>query len=132
MSQENVEIVRRMLEAGVQERVKGVLGYLDVEIEWTTTDAYLEQATYRGHEGVRSYLEALSDEFDDFRVEPVELIDAGEHVIACVRTTGRGKVSGAPVYLTLTAVCLVRSGKIIRIRNYPEKTEALEAVGLRE
>ena len=42
MSQENVEIVRRMLEAGVQDRVKGVLGYRNVEIEWTTTDAYVE------------------------------------------------------------------------------------------
>ena len=132
MSQENVAVVRRMLEEAAREGVAGVLAYLDPEIEWTTTDAYLESATYHGLEGVRGYLGTLSDEFDDFRVEPVEVIDAGEHVIACVRTTGRGKVSGAPVHLTLAAVCLVRSGKIIRIRNYPEKAAALEAVGLSE
>ena len=32
----------------------------------------------------------------------------------------------------LTGVCSVRDGRIVRIRNYADKAEALEAAGLRE
>jgi ketosteroid isomerase-like protein len=130
MSQENVEIVRRSFDQFAREGLGSVLGYFDSEIEWTTTDGYLEAATYRGHEGIRRYFETLTGEFENVRMEADELIDAGDHVLVCVRMSGRGKASGADVELTLTSVCSLREGKFVRIRNYPDKAEALEAVGL--
>jgi ketosteroid isomerase-like protein len=72
------------------------------------------------------------DEIDDLRIEPEQLIDAGEQVVVSMRTSGRAKLSGAAVDLTLTSVSLLRDGKIVRVRNYSEKAEALEAVGLRK
>jgi ketosteroid isomerase-like protein len=51
MSRENVEIVRRAIEAYEHEGLDGSLRSYDPEIEWTSTDAYIERATYRGHEG---------------------------------------------------------------------------------
>jgi hypothetical protein len=41
MSQENVEIVRRAIEAYEREGLDGSLRYYDPEIEWTSTDAYM-------------------------------------------------------------------------------------------
>jgi ketosteroid isomerase-like protein len=82
-------------------------------------DAYIERATYRGHEGVRRYLGTMEEEFEDVRVEPVELIDAGEQVISSVRVSGRGKGSGAPVELTLISVGWLRNGVAYRIRITP-------------
>jgi hypothetical protein len=55
MSQENVRssaVPSRR--TGV--KVDGTLRCYDPEIEWTSTEAYIERATYRGHEGVRRYL----------------------------------------------------------------------------
>jgi ketosteroid isomerase-like protein len=109
MSQENVEVVRRSLDAYRREALDGYLRYLDPEIEWITTDAWIEAATYRGHEGVGRYLGSIETEFDDVRVETVRLIGAGEQVVSSVRICGRGKASGAPVELTLISVSRLRA-----------------------
>jgi ketosteroid isomerase-like protein len=129
MSEENAEIVRRAYET---DGIEPLMDYLGPEIEWTTTGAFLEAATYRGHDEVRRYLGSMEDEFDDLRNEPQELIDAGEEVVSCSRVSGRGKRSGAVVELTLWTVALVRDGRIVRLRNYTTKAEALEAAGLSE
>ena len=50
MPQENVEIVRRSFAEFDRGGIESALGYFDPEIGWTTTDAYIESATYRGHE----------------------------------------------------------------------------------
>jgi ketosteroid isomerase-like protein len=100
------------------------LRYLDPEVEWSTTDAWIERATYRGHDGVRRYLGSMAAEFEDVRAEPVELIDAGgEQVVSPVRISGRGKGSGAPVELTLISVGWLRNGVAYRIRNYPDMAQ---------
>jgi ketosteroid isomerase-like protein/rhodanese-related sulfurtransferase len=130
MSEENVEVVRRAIEAYGREGLDGVLRYYDPEIEWTSTGGYIERATYRGHDGLRRYLGTMEEEFNDLRIEPVELIDAGEQVISSVRFTGQGKASGAPVEMTLISVGALRDGLIYRVRNYPDMAAALEAAGL--
>jgi ketosteroid isomerase-like protein len=130
MSRENVEIVRRSFDAFARDGIDGLLRYLDPGIEWTTTGAFLEADTYRGPEDVRRYLGSLLDEFEDVRNEPEELIDAGDQIVASVRISGRGKQSGAAVDLTMTQVCLLREGRIVRIQNYMSRSEALEAAGL--
>jgi hypothetical protein len=72
-------------------RFPRIFAYLDPEVEWSTTDAWIERATYRGHDGVRRYLGSMAAEFEDVRAEPVELIDAGgEQVVSPVRISGRG------------------------------------------
>jgi ketosteroid isomerase-like protein len=130
MSHENVEVVRRAYDAYERDGLDGLLRYLHPEIEWTTTGAFIEAATYRGHDEVRRYLGSMLDEFDDGRNEPQEVIDTGDQVVVSARISGRGKRSGAPVELTLASVGSLRDGMIVRIRNYPTKAEALEAAGL--
>jgi uncharacterized protein len=132
MSQENVQIVRRAIEAYGREGLDGTLRYYHPEIEWTSTGGYIEPGTYRGHEGLRRYMGSMEGEFDGLRIEPVELIDAGEQVVSSVRISGRGRASGAPVELTLISVGSVRDGMVHRVRNYPDMAAALEAAGLSE
>ena len=130
MSQENVELVRRALD--VFNRGEDALDLLDPEIVWTTTGLFVEPDIYRGHGDVRRYVEALRNEFEELHVEPDEPIAVGEHVIVPARLTGRGRLSGAPIDATFTMLFSLREGKIVRIRNYWQKAEALEAAGLRE
>jgi ketosteroid isomerase-like protein len=132
MSQENVEIVRRAFAASLRDGLEGLMPYLDPEIEWTTTGAFLEAATYRGHAGVRRYLGSMEEEFEDLSNQPEQLIDAGDQVFVRSRVSGRGKRSGAPVELVMHSVSWVRDSKIVRIRNYLTRAEALEAAGLSE
>jgi ketosteroid isomerase-like protein len=130
MSEENVEIVRRWIQAFNRGGAETALRFMDPEVEWTTTGAFLEAGTYRGHEGILGYLGRLADEFEQFQTEPGELIAAGDRVVVPVRVTGRGKRSGAAVDLTMTMVVLLRDGEIVSIRNFTEKSEALGAAGL--
>jgi ketosteroid isomerase-like protein len=132
MSEENVEIVRRWIDAFNRGGVEMALRFLDPNVEWITTGVYIEAGTYRGHGGVLEYLDALAAEFDDFHSEPEELIDARDQVLVPARISARGRQSGARVDLRMTMVVSLRDGVIIRIRNYPEKADALEAAGLRE
>jgi ketosteroid isomerase-like protein len=132
MSQENLETVRRAIEAHGREGVEGALRYNDAEVEWQTTEAYLERGTYRGHQVLRRYLGSIEDEFEDLGIEPEELIDAGEQVISSVRISGKGKGSGAPVAITLISVGSLRDGVIYRVRNCADMAAALEAAGLSE
>lgn len=130
MSRENVEVVRRAT-AGFNERgLDGLLEFADPEIEWTTTGRYVEAGTYRGHDGIRKYLGTMMAEFEQVRVEPEELIDAGDHVVVPGRVLGRGKRSGAPVDLAMTIVYTVRDGRIVRARNFESRADALRASGL--
>jgi ketosteroid isomerase-like protein len=132
MSQENVEVMRRFFDAFERDGLDGLVCQLHPEIEWTTTGAFIEAATYRGHEEVRGYLGSMLSEFENPRVVPEELIEVGDQAVTSWRFSGRGKQSGAAVELTLTSVSAQRDGKIVSIRNYPDKAEALEAVGLSE
>ena len=104
--------------------------FVDPEVEWVTTGLFIEAGTYRGHQGVLEYLDALAAEFDDFRGEPEELLDAGDQVVAPMRIKGRGKQSGAPVDLTMTMVVSLRDGVIVHVRNFPKKADALKAAGV--
>ena len=132
MTRENVEIVRRSLEAFNHGGIEAALAFDDPDIEWITTGSYVEANTYRGHAGVREYLGSIEAEFDDMRLTPEEAIEVGDQVVVSVRMTGTGKQSGAPVELTLAGVCSLHDGKIVRIHNYADTAEALEAAGLRE
>jgi ketosteroid isomerase-like protein len=73
------------------------------------------------------------DMFDDFRAEPLELIEAGEDkVIAVVRISGRAKLSGVETDLTYAELWTLRDGKIARGRQYFTREEALKAARLSE
>jgi ketosteroid isomerase-like protein len=86
-----------------------------------------------GKHALRAYVQDWLDTFDDFKSEPVDLIDAGEDkVIAVTRISGRAELSGVETDLTYAALYTIRDGKIVRGREYWTRDEALEAAGLRE
>ena len=61
-----------------------------------------------------------------------DVVDVGDDVVATYRVRGRGRESGASVEQRITLVWSVRGGKVVRVRAYGERTDALESVGLIE
>jgi ketosteroid isomerase-like protein len=53
-------------------------------------------------------------------------------VVAVTRHHGTGRASGAAVQAVVAYVFTVEDGKLVRMRIFNTKTQALEAVGLRE
>ncbi|HZN90632.1 MAG TPA: nuclear transport factor 2 family protein [Thermoleophilaceae bacterium] len=129
MSQDNVRVVEAAYEALSQGGLDGFTEYWADDIEWTTM-----RASWSGKPAGRAYLQELVDLFDDFRTEPIEVIDApGDRVVLSLRYGGRSKLSGIAVPPEYFAIVLqIRDGMITRGVEYGTREEALEAVGLRQ
>ena len=136
MSRENVEVVRRALEAWQRDDLDTFLSLADPAVEW---HAALERVIggieqcYRGIEGLRRFWSVYRTEFANFEVEGQELRDVHED---CVLLLGhfrwRGPASGIESESPAGLVITLRNGKIVRSMDYLTHQEALEAVGLRE
>ncbi len=70
--------------------------------------------------------------WDEYAIDPIEFIDAGQSVVITVREHGRGKTSGVPVERQQTQVWTFRNGRIVRWELFGERADALEAAGLSE
>jgi ketosteroid isomerase-like protein len=123
MSQENVEVVRRFLLAEVED----AMAYADPGIVWNPA----EESAGQGHDAVRESLERWKGEWDDYELRPEEFEHLDDRVLVTVRVRGRGRGSGIEIDARLYDVYTLRDGKIVRMDQFTEQSEALEAVGLR-
>ncbi len=133
MSEENVEVVRKSVEAGQRGDLDAAFESLDSEIEWEETEGLgPDAAVYRGKASVRGAVESWLGMWNDYTGEVERYIDAGDDVVVLVAERGRGRSSGVAVDRELGLVHTVRGNKIIRSRLFGSWDEALEAAGLRE
>ena len=135
MSHENVEIVRRVLDAVARDDAATVLALYEPEVEWDISRSVhadvMGRGIYHGHEGLRSLFRQWYEAWESVEPDFDELIDAGEHVISVARWRGRGRTSGVVVEgPVLAGVWTIRNGKIIRVVWFPTREEAAEAAGL--
>jgi ketosteroid isomerase-like protein len=132
MSQENVELVERVLGAA-QHNPAALWDALDEDVVWEPGDLDLPDATpaqWRGVEGVQAFFRRWIGPFDEWGYEVGEVLDAGDSVVAHVHQWGRGKGSGAKVESQFWLVWTIRDGKIVQGVHYTERAAALEAAGV--
>ena len=133
MSENNVELLRRSIEAFNRGDPDTWVAVLAPEFEYTPSGAVVGIAgTYRGADGFRRFLDSFWDEFDEPRAELGQLIAEGDQVLASVTFTGRGKHSGVVTSFDLWQLWTLRNGKAVRGQGFTSKEEALEASGLSE
>ena len=132
MSQENVDVVRRVLEAWSRRDLESALQDLDpdAEVDWSASLG-VQSGVYRGIEEIRRFWEDWLELFEEIDVRAEAFIDAGEHVVVPNRTYLRGR-DGVEVHASSASVWTLRDGKIVLHRLYQEKEAALVAVGLSE
>ena len=124
MSQENVEIVRTFLRAEVDE----ALEYADPGIVWNP----IEELPTQGHDAVRASLAHWKGEWHDYELLPEGFVDIDDRVVVTVRLRGRGRGSGVEVDARFYDLFTLRDGKIVRMDQFTERSEALGAAGLPE
>ena len=112
-----------------------MLDELHPEIEWypwLQVQLGGRATLYRGHQGVRDGIRDGEEAFAEIQAEQSEIRDLGERVIAIGHLRARGKESGAITESALAWIVEFKSGKVIRVREYLDPQEALDAVGLSE
>src|SRR4051794_5567841 len=132
MSQENMEIVRRLYEAGDRGDFASAASYLHPEIEFHTYAQSPEAGIYRGKEAVRKYNESLFEQFESTRFEIEDLVDAGDRVVVMTTQHAVPKGGQQEMSVHMVEVWAIRDGLLAERRSYSTEDEALEAAGLRE
>jgi ketosteroid isomerase-like protein len=131
MSEENVEIVRRAIEAWNQRDLPTMkaLWHSDAEVDWSRSVGPL-QGVYRGG-GVKAVGSEFWSTFETVELETHGFKPVGSHVVVPNTAHLRGR-EGIEVIARSTFVYTVENGQITRLRMFQEQAEALEAAGLRE
>jgi ketosteroid isomerase-like protein len=135
MSQENVEVVRRMLASYSTGDPEEWLDAWRDDAEWTATGfgpVEGKQRVYRGHAGLRLFWADALEAFAEIRVDASDFRDVGDLVLVLGKLTGEGAASGAPFATPLAWLFEVRDRKIVRGHDYLDRAQALEAAGLSE
>ena len=131
MSQENVEIAKRSVDAFNRRDVDALLSLATPDCVMTSQllDA---SADFQGREGLESFFAMLSESWEEFRSVIEDYRDLGDQVLLLGRNTARGKGSGVTVDAPTAAIVDFRDGKVARIRLYLDQSEAARAAGLAE
>lgn len=138
MSEENVEIVRRIFQAAARRDQHALLTLYDSEIEWDssrpgTPGDMAGRGIYHGHEGLRIWFRSWYEGWEDLVDQLEEAVAVGDRVVSGVTMQGRGRASGAEVTShRYYGVWDFRDGKAVRVVWFPSRDEALEAAGLSE
>jgi ketosteroid isomerase-like protein len=143
MSEENVEIVRRMLEASDRRDSEAVFATYDPDIEFDMSklrpaigseDVIPDLPEHvRGRDALRAALHEWVSAWEIVDYEHEELIDAGDQVVHFIQQRIRGRTSGIEfTFRPYAQVWTLRAGKITAMKAYADRAEALEAAGLSE
>jgi ketosteroid isomerase-like protein len=135
MSLENVETFRAGADAYNRRDVEALLRTVHPEVEWHPLLPVLlggEATVYHGHEGVREIVRELEDAFVEIQNELLEVRNLDEQVLGIGRLWGRGRESGVETETEVVWLAEFRDGKGVRMREYLDLGEAIEAAGLSE
>lgn len=133
VSDQNVELHRRAVEASNRRDVEAFVALADREIEFHSLMTTPGGALYNGQDGVRRWFSDLEDAWGDtLRIESEAFFDVGEHTLSFYVLHGRGRQSGAEVAMPGAAVARWRAGLAVYWRNYIHREDALRDLGVLE
>jgi ketosteroid isomerase-like protein len=130
MSQADVEIVRRAHRALNGGDMDALVALCDSEFRLDMSDRVFNPAVYTGHDGIWRFYWEVRDVWETYVWEPEELLEAGDNVVALLRSSGRGRGSGVEVERRTAMVWTVREGRATALRFFRDRNDALVAAGL--
>jgi ketosteroid isomerase-like protein len=133
MSEENLEVIRRFVDAYARRDRDAFVALLDPEFEGVPPSEWPESAPVRGHDAAWDFGLVLEAPWEVGAWAIMELIEAGKDraVMGGTREV-RGKSSGVEGKLAIWGVFSFRAGRIVRIEWFSDRSDALEAAGLSE
>ena len=132
MSHANVEVVQRVMRHFADEDIEAAFEDIDPEamLDWSNSDAP-DSGVYTGHAAWRAFAQARDEALGERRFDSAEVIaPASDTVVLVGRIREQGRASGVEVEARGAAVWTLRDGKVICLKLYQTRDEALKAVGL--
>jgi ketosteroid isomerase-like protein len=132
MSEENVEVVRRIYDEFVED-AEALRDLFAADCVFDARDTGPDIGVVDGFDAINAALRSYFDSFDDFSVEIEELVHADEtRVIVAVVDEGRMRGSQAQVRNHRFHAWTLRGGQVIRFTTHLDREQAFRAAGLAE
>ena len=134
MSQENVEIVRRMVDAWNRRDLEVLPVLVHPEAEYVNSPTAVEPGTRRGYDEITAVFQTQWEILLDARQEIERIYDHGDEIFVLGRFSRRMPESETRLEARFLASFTIHQGKVTRIRALAfgptEVQEALETLGL--
>ena len=131
MSQENVELHYRSIDAVNRRDVEAFLALMDKDVEAVSRIVAVEGGLH-GHRGIRRWWDSWLETFPDYTLDVVGMRDVGDFTIATFSAVGHGAGSELPFEDNAWLAARWRNGQCIWWQVFRAEAEALKAAGLSE
>jgi ketosteroid isomerase-like protein len=136
MSQQNVEVVQKAVDALNRQDADAFVASAHPDVEWEATDDRFPgfRALYRGRTGVRRWFEEAVEPWESIHNQIEEVTEvADDRVLLDLLMTTRGGTSGVETTLHLWQALWFKDGLVVRRQGpYWTRADAVEAMGPRE
>jgi ketosteroid isomerase-like protein len=127
--EENVEIVRRAVDAFVANDFEAWFGVADPAIRlYPRAEEPGVKACYEGWDEMLDYLVNWYSGWEDYTADAERFLDAGDFVVVDMREVGVAEGSGIRIEENFAHAFRIDGGKIVEWRMYGPLEEALDAV----
>src|SRR5215470_4659567 len=123
---DNISVVRRLYEAhGNPEIIRQVLA---LDVRWEVVAGFPYSDVYLGLNGVSDFFTRLFSDFEDWRTEPSEFFESGDHVIAIGAYSAKAKATGKTFKARFAHVWTIRNGMIARLQQVADTAQLARAL----
>jgi uncharacterized protein len=124
----NARLVREIFSAANRAAETGEfddwLNFYSEDIVWEAAEDAPDAGTYRGHRGIRGYLQDWLDTVDGARSEMRGLTEVGDRVVVDLRAHARIKGTDTDMALDYSSVSLIEDGKITHVKEFLKRDDA--------
>jgi ketosteroid isomerase-like protein len=131
MSEENIETMRRALEAWNRGDLDAWAEFVADDVVWHPLAEMTQTEPVRGKQATLAFVRDWIEPWQAYRIEVKRLIDAGDRVVMITTQTGTDE-SGTEVPIDMHGVALMRDGKLVEMKWFQDERAALEAASVSE
>jgi ketosteroid isomerase-like protein len=130
MSQENVDLSRRLFELFNEREWDAFWSLIDEDVEWHSRADEPDADVYHGQENFGRYVDTWTEMFPDVRLELAgESVDLGDQVITPTHLVGNARTTGIEVREPYSFLLKISEHKVVLGREFRNNADALKAFG---
>jgi len=108
--------------------VERFLNYIHPDVEFTSLIMESEGVVYRGHVGVRKFLDSLLSVLPNWQMFEEDIEDLGDAMLVKARSVASGAGSGVSVEQTMWQALRMADGQVLAWSLFRTEDEAREAI----
>ncbi len=128
----NVEVLEQFFAAINRNDIPATIKDFDPEIVRVEPEGFPTSGTYRGIAEVQEHVRRGRGSWAEGTCEPEKFLENGDKVVVYVHVRVRLKDSTEWIDARFADGFVIRNGKIIEYRTFPERGEALRWAGIEE